>query len=789
MKNILYISLIIIFGSIDSHGQLCVGEDGSVTWECWRNLYDDEIGEMKALEFYPENAEISQTIFRIQAPNNYDDYFGGTIRGFIKVTKPGVSTFNITANRRAEFYLSADSTAANLSLIASAPDWTNVEEHDKYSEQTSVGINLVEDVHYYFELRYVDSSGGDHAAVYWKTPDVDLLNWNVITADFLNDVACLDAICPPRGEVCDDGDPTTSNDQQDGHCHCYGAKETTNSCIGEQGKITSYRYDSIPGNYLSGLYMDPDFPAMPNTSSRLDLLGTRRYTRQDSIGHMVQGFIRVPVSGNYKFNITGDNECIFFLSSDETEANKQAHQALVSSWTYMVEHDKYIYQSTANIYLDENQYYFYEVNHKEGSYAEHYSIFWQTPFTQTDTWKRIPSIYLYDYTCTLACVSQGTPCNDGDPFTNNDEYNASCECVGTPCLPPNCDDPVANYIPYPKCHVTDQLDNRQDNNWLSCNIQSNPNSLRADSHWIHYELDQNYKLLTSQIWNYNEAGATDQGFEMVAVDISDDGINWTEIGVFNWPLASGDENYSGFMGPDFGGFQAQHVLFTCLDASPPCKGLGKVAFNAVVCPELGTICDDGDPLTIGDKYDNDCNCFGLSITENQCNVDTLLLGDTLIYSDNYSAIEYVESMNIVDTSIILSLIGGEEVSLDIGFDAPANSDLWVLIDTCGVGAKVKLIDPPMLLEERMKAETDILKVISKEGTDDHIIQFKLEKPELIQLEIHDANGRFITSLANYKYDNKGIYFKRIRTKKLDAGVYTVTLKSATIDEKERLIVK
>jgi hypothetical protein len=145
-------------------------------------------------------------------------------------------------------------------------------------------------------------------------------------------------------------------------------------------------------------------------------------------------------------------------------------------------------------------------------------------------------------------------------------------------------------------------------------------------------------------------------------------------------------------------------------------------------------------------------------------------------------------MNIVDTSIVLSLIGGEEVSLDIGFDAPSNSELWVLIDTCEAGAKVQLIEPPTLLKDRMKEVNDILTVISKKESQDHVIQFKLEKPEKVQLDIMDKNGKVVSRLVDYEYKNKGIFLKRIRTTKLEPGVYTIVLRTPTIEERERLTV-
>ncbi|MBK7790985.1 MAG: hypothetical protein IPJ54_21000 [Saprospiraceae bacterium] len=39
-----------------------------------------------------------------------------------------------------------------------------------------------------------------------------------------------------------------------------------------------------------------------------------------------------------------------------------------------------------------------------------------------------------------------------------------------------------------------------------------------------------------------------------------------------------------------------------------CKGLGKVAFKAVYCPNQGTACDDHNPATTNDQYNDECEC-------------------------------------------------------------------------------------------------------------------------------------------------------------------------------------
>jgi len=57
--------------------------------------------------------------------------------------------------------------------------------------------------------------------------------------------------------------------------------------------------------------------------------------------------------------------------------------------------------------------------------------------------------------------------------------------------------------------------------------------------WIAYTLDDVYDLTTMWIWNFNQSGATTRGFKDATVDISVDGINWTQVFRGRFAQASG----------------------------------------------------------------------------------------------------------------------------------------------------------------------------------------------------------------------------------------------------------
>lgn len=780
MKNIIFLSIFITL-SFTSIAQICVGEPGKVQWEIWRGLYADQLSELSALEFYPQSPDIVQTIYSLNAPINYDNNFGAKISGFIHVPVSDSISFNITGNSRAQFYLSSSDSPNNLVLRAFLNEATNEFEYDKFQSQTSNKIYLQSGTFYYFEIRYVESTGGDHCKVFWKNNFISNTTWNVVTASYLNDVGCKIEGCAQRGTPCDDNNANTTEDIEDGHCNCVGKPTTTNPCVTSRNHITRYRYDNVTGSTINDLYLDPNFPAIPTTGSALPLFGVKSESQINNSGNLVQGYLSVPVSGNYKFNVTGDDMAILFISSDDNPENKQAHQVLVSGWTNMTEHNKYIYQSTSNIYLQAGQFYYVELNHKEGTGSEHFGAFWQTPFTQPGVWKRIPSFYFYDFGCTLACIPQGTPCDDGDPFTNNDQYNAECTCVGTPCSGPDCDSPLANYVPYEKCNVTDQLANKPSNNWLSCQINPNPNPIYQDGHWIRYDLGQRHQLISSHIWNYNVMDETHKGFQAVSIDYSDDGNNWTHLDIYNWPLATGETGYGGFNGPDLSGVFARYVLITSMDDPSECRGLGKVAFKAIFCPAAGTICDDKNPSTINDAYDNNCQCMGQHFLVNECDEEFLNLGNVMLNTDVFSAINQVTAVSTIDDESIVSFIAGKAIVMNPGFETEPNALFIATIDTCDTsipqGQKSMIVSATK--KPNFNSQNDLM-VIPVQDTDFVDIYFRLRDAGQAKLVLTDNHTTYI--LADHEYMNKGVYRKRVRTKLISDKLPLVSLISSSVSE-------
>ncbi len=128
---------------------------------------------------------------------------------------------------------------------------------------------------------------------------------------------------------------------------------------------------------------------------------------------------------------------------------------------------------------------------------------------------------------------------------------------------------------YPDRHSTSATDA-----WLSCTTSSNPNPLRTDSHWIMYDLAASYTLGEMVLWNYNDPSHLDYGVDMISVDLSIDGLNWTEYDVVNVPQSLGSTFYEGVSVLDFNQIEANYILITSLsNHGGTCTGFSEMKVN------------------------------------------------------------------------------------------------------------------------------------------------------------------------------------------------------------------
>ncbi len=183
--------------------------------------------------------------------------------------------------------------------------------------------------------------------------------------------------------------------------------------------------------------------------------------------------------------------------------------------------------------------------------------------------------------------------------------------------------------------------------WTSCEVSSNPNAVRADSYWVLFEFSEPQAISTTHIWNANRMGESGHGAKTVFIDVSTDGISWTQVGAGSstWPQATELENYIGFDGPNLQSFGfIEKILITIVDNhdNSACVSISELRFDIDPTACYGElddcgVCDgpglvtyfedaDGDGLGNPDSSIESCDIPSGFVENNEDNCDNGLIG-------------------------------------------------------------------------------------------------------------------------------------------------------------------
>ncbi len=203
---------------------------------------------------------------------------------------------------------------------------------------------------------------------------------------------------------------------------------TSNSCIGEQGKIRWYYWNNVEGSAVDYIYAHDPFPQGPD--GFLYLKETASGSNfNDFYGSKMKGYFVPPENGNYQFNLIANDRGNFYLSSDDNPANLNKEIELTNA---ISSNDFYDYPNQVSnlINLQADQYYYFEIDHKESSGSDYVRLYWNSPSMTDSMWQTIPVDRLYENVCDDICPAQGAPCDDGLSYTVNDREDGHCNCIG-----------------------------------------------------------------------------------------------------------------------------------------------------------------------------------------------------------------------------------------------------------------------------------------------------------------------------------------------------------------------
>jgi hypothetical protein len=250
--------------------------------------------------------------------------------------------------------------------------------------------------------------------------------------------------CPEAGTSCDDGDPLTVLDVEDGNCNCIGLQESGNLTYQVTGTTDDAEESETGGvMYTTSSDLELVFDAfagqnnqtigirfgsvgLPENASVLD---ARIQFTTDETGSDPTNLL---IKGELSSNSTAFSESVLFDITGRPQTFTAVQWQNIPSWNTVgdVTDD----QKTPNL----------RAIVQEIIEQSTWSIFNPITFIIQGEGKRTAESFdgssndaprlIITYTLNNTCPKEGTPCDDNDVITVNDEEDGFCNCIGLATL-------------------------------------------------------------------------------------------------------------------------------------------------------------------------------------------------------------------------------------------------------------------------------------------------------------------------------------------------------------------
>ncbi|MBW1802299.1 MAG: hypothetical protein JRJ85_16415, partial [Deltaproteobacteria bacterium] len=151
------------------------GGTGTILREYWTGITGQSVSDLTDNSNYPDYPSGSSEPTLFEAPVNWSDNYGTSMRGFLYPPVSDDYTFWISSDDASELWLSTDDNPNNKALIAFEAEWSLSREWQTGTEQ-SAPIALVGGRRYYIEALHKEGTGNDNLAVTWEGPGISYGN-------------------------------------------------------------------------------------------------------------------------------------------------------------------------------------------------------------------------------------------------------------------------------------------------------------------------------------------------------------------------------------------------------------------------------------------------------------------------------------------------------------------------------------------------------------------------------------------------------------------------------------
>lgn len=367
----------------------CVGSYGQVQMLFYDNIPGSSINELISHSSYPYHPGRVKTSTSLHLPyQDSHNYFGSSVKAFLKVPVSGTYEVGAVGNTNAEIYLSLTGDMSDVTLVANSNGLTTV-------------LELNADKLYYIKLLHKENEYSEEFAAIWKTPFYGD-QWKYIDGAFLYSYGCENA-CMPEGTPCDDGDSTTVNDAFDANCECVGIYCPNGDC--DESTVFA-PYETCNTTLFHSTYADDSWISCS--------IGESMNPKRE-VAHWIQydlGSV-MPVGASHIWNYNVENETnrgFRDVAIDFSYDGLEWYEWGTMTWpeaSGVSEYEGFTGPDFTGI-------------------SARYLL-----FTALSTWGETTCAGFSEIQFQVApCPLAGTPCSDNDENTVNDAYTENCICIG-----------------------------------------------------------------------------------------------------------------------------------------------------------------------------------------------------------------------------------------------------------------------------------------------------------------------------------------------------------------------
>ncbi|MDR1497834.1 MAG: hypothetical protein LBS59_05410, partial [Puniceicoccales bacterium] len=358
--------------------------------EVWSSIAGLQVSQLRSATAHFRTEPVIRSLTNgAEAPQNIANQYGQRLRGYITIPVSGDYRFYLTADDRAELYISPTTSKFQKQLVAQvAPLHAGVNEWTKYADQRSEILSLTAGQKIYVEILHKEDGGGDHARLGWTTPlsqTIALVPATVLTSFVYDPNDADDDDLPDDWET--QNNLSTSDN---GSTNPANGADGVNNTLGIPNYIAAFHNVSatsppatLPDNTAyKGVFSREVFTniagattaSLKGSASFLSPAGVSGFVLpsgsasiDNDTGERWRGYITVPVTGNYSFGIHSSGAAEFYLSADSSAKNKRPI-ALVRESTSAYQF-RFSEQKSIPVTLVADQQYYVEILFKQGTAA------------------------------------------------------------------------------------------------------------------------------------------------------------------------------------------------------------------------------------------------------------------------------------------------------------------------------------------------------------------------------------------------------------------------------------